>query len=323
MVKTGAPAIDCLNAVGCSVTFATDSHPLTANDLLQRLCYQDAVIASLESYSPEVLAAPPAAFLKMISRWGVGFDAVNLPAATANGILVTNTPGLLDEAVADYTLALLLALARRIPEGQRALLANQWSGHWGIDVAGKTLGLVGCGRIALAVARRAAGFGLRLLASDPTPTEAARALGIRFVSLETLLAESDFVSLHAALTSQTRGLIGEVQLRAMKRSALLINAGRGALLDEAALVRALQARWIAGAALDVFCEEPLSPDHPFRTTPNLLLTPHQASFAFDTGARVSHTAAQAILDAMQGRRPRFLLNPEVLNSPQCRVTLHD
>lgn len=323
MLEAGEPAIELLRTAGCHPVMHNQAGPLNADELLRRLPGCDGVLASIETYSVPVLSSPAASQLKIISRWGVGYDAVDLVAATANGIVVTNTPGLLDEAVADYTFALLLALARRIPEGNLALRNGHWRAHWGYDVAGKTLGLIGCGRIARAVASRAAGFKLRLLAADPLPDPEARKLGIQFVPLDELLAQSDFISLHAALTPDSRGLIGEAQLRRMKPLALLINAGRGALVDEAALARALRENWIAGAALDVFCEEPLPPDHPFRSTPNLLLTPHQASCAHDTGARVSETAAQAILDAMHGRQPRFVVNPEVLKSPNCRVMLHD
>lgn len=323
MLEVGAPALELLKEAGCESVMIQQGGSLNTDALLGLLPGCDAVLASVETYSAAVLSSPVAARLKIISRWGVGYDAVDLVAATANGIVVTNTPGLLDEAVADYTFALLLALARRIPEGNLAIRNGHWRSHWGCDVAGKTLGLVGCGRIARAVARRAAGFKMRLLASDPAPDAEAHKLEFNFVPLDELLAQSDFVSLHAALTPVSCGLIGEAQLRRMKPSALLINAGRGALVDEAALARALRENWIAGAALDVFCEEPLPPDHPFRSTPNLLLTPHQASFARDTGERVSETAAQAIVDAMQGRQPRFVVNPQVLKSPNRRVALHD
>jgi len=323
MVETGATALELLRMAGCDPVLHQQAGSLKPDALLRLLPRCDAVLASVETYSAEVLSSPGAADLKIISRWGVGYDAVDLAAATAHGIIVTNTPGLLDEAVADYTFALLLALARRIPDGNLTLRNGQWHAHWGCDVAGKTLGLVGCGRIARAVAARAAGFKLRLLATDPSPDPEAHKLGISFVPLDELLAQSDFVSLHAALSPGSRGLIGEAQLRRMKPSALLVNAGRGALLDETALARALHEHWIAGAALDVFCEEPFPPEHPFRSTPNLLLTPHQASCARDTGERVSETAAQAILDAINGRQPRFVVNPQVLKTPNCRVVLHD
>lgn len=266
-----------------------------------------------------MLASGAATKLKIISRWGVGFDAIDLAAATRQGVVIANTPGLLDEAVADYTFALLLSLARQTHTGHLTLREGNWTPHWGLDVAGKTLGLVGCGRIGLAVARRAAGFNLRLLACDPNTSAEAAALGIRHVPLDQLLAESDFVSLHAALTPQNRNLIGAVQLRKMKPTALLINAARGALLDESALVHALKENWIAGAALDVFSEEPLPELHPLCSAPNLLLTPHQASFGRETGERVSLAAAQAVLDLMAGRHPQSVVNPEVLTAPSRRA----
>lgn len=321
--ETGQHTLEPLRKAGCALILSNQTGPMNSEELSTLLPDCDAVLASVEPYFAALLAAPVTAKLKIISRWGVGYDAVDLAAATASGIVVTNTPGLLDEAVADYTLALLLALARRIPEGNRSIRDGHWRASWGCDVAGKTLGLVGCGRIARAVAARARGFRMRLLATDPSPDAEARALGIEFVSLDELLERSDFVSLHAALTPGSRGLIGEAQLRRMKRSALLVNAGRGALVDEPALALALREDWIAGAALDVFCDEPLPPDHPFRATPNLLLTPHQASYARDTGERVSEAAVKAILDAMQGRRPRFVVNSLVLDSPNLRLKLHD
>lgn len=146
-------------------------------------------------------------------------------------------------------------------------------------------------------------------------------LGVRFVSLDELLSESDFVSLHAALMPETRGLIGEAQLRRMKKSAYLVNTSRGAIVDEAALVRALHEGWIAGAALDAFVTEPLPVTHPLVSAPNVLITPHQASFGSDTGERVSTTVARAIFDCHAGRRPQFVLNPEVFDSPALRMTL--
>jgi phosphoglycerate dehydrogenase-like enzyme len=228
---------------------------------------------------------------------------------------------MLNETVADYTFALLLALARRVHEGHAWMVKGEWKIFWGSDVSGKTLGIIGCGRIGLAVARRAAGFNLRLLGYDLAPCPQAEALGVKMVSLDELLGESDYVTLHAALTPQSRGLIGEGQLRKMKRTAHLINAGRGALIDEAALVRALQEGWIAGAALDTFTKEPLPSDHPLRSAPNVLLTPHLASFARENGMRVSLAAAQAILDLMNGRPPQSLVNPGVLSSPNSRAPL--
>jgi phosphoglycerate dehydrogenase-like enzyme len=169
------------------------------------------------------------------------------------------------------------------------------------------------------MARRATGFNMRLIGCDPAPNPEAKKIGLKYVSLDQLLADSDFLSLHAALTPENRGLIGEAQLRKMKRDAYLINTARGALVDETALDLALRKGWIAGAALDAFVVEPLPGDHPLRRAPNLLLTPHQASFARETGERVSLIAAQAIVDLMNGRRPQFVVNPEVFESKTLRA----
>lgn len=322
MAVAGTRALEQLCAAGCDLLSPDPDRARGAEAFEQLLNGCDAVLAAVEPYTARLLAAPAAANLKIISRWGVGYDSVDLAAATRAGIVVTNTPRLLDEAVADYTFALLLALARRIPEGQQTVVAGRWTQSWGTDVADKTLGLIGCGRIGQAVARRAKGFNLRLLAHDPISAASGGAPDIQFVSLERLLAEADFVSLHAALSPESRGLIGEAQLRRMKPTALFINAARGPLVDEAALARALREGWIAGAALDVFCTEPLPPEHPLRGAPNLLLTPHQASFARDTGARVSETAARAIIDASRGIKPQFVVNQEVLTAANCRTRFH-
>jgi len=318
---SGEQAQRLLRDSGCELVFVTGAGPFGGNELLGLLEGKDAALASLDGYSAEVLAAPAAASLKIVARWGVGYDRVDLAAATQNGIVVTYTPGLLDEAVADYTFALLLALARGICESARSVQEGGWKRILGADVAGKTLGVIGCGRIGQAVARRARGFNMRVLAYGPRARPEAEALGAQFVSLGSLLAESDFVSLHAALTSQSRGLIGERELRTMKKTAFLINTARGALLDEAALGRALREQQIAGAALDVFMDEPLPAGNPLRSAPNLLLSPHQSSFARDTGERVSLAAAQAIVDLMRGRRPHNVLNPLVFESPRLRRPL--
>lgn len=319
--STGQSALEKLRAAGGEVVSPPKPGPLDAEEIRKLLPGTDAVLASLDRYSDAVLSSPEARQLKIISRWGAGYDAIDLGAATQSGIVVTYTPGLLDEAVADYTFALLLALARRVPESHLAMTTGQWKRNWGHDIFGRTLGIYGCGRIGAAVARRAAGFNMRVLACNRSPKPETLKPGVQFVSLDELLAESDFVSLHASLNAENRGVIGETQLRRMKPSAFLINTARGQLVDEAALARALREGWIAGAALDVFGEEPLPAAHPLRAAPNLLLSPHQASFAKETGARVTEAAAQAILDLMNGRRPENVLNPEVFESPGLRARL--
>jgi len=308
----GEAAKAILDEAGCEITVALNAGITDAGELRRALAGMDAVLAGVEPYTKELLADAATSELKVISRWGVGFDAVDLNAATERGIIVANTPGLLNNAVADYAFGLLLALARRLHEGHLGMRAGEWAPSWGVDVSGATLGIVGLGRIGKVVAKRASGFGMKILACDPKDQPEAEALGAEMVGMERLLAESDFVSLHTALNDGTRGLIGEAELKAMREDALLINTSRGAVVDEAALVRALHEGWIGGAALDTYCVEPMAPDYPLRTAPNVLLMPHQASFGVRTGRSVSKMAAQAIVDAMNGKRPESVVNAEVL-----------
>ena len=247
---------------GCDIRLPDtfQAHPGAA--LQPLLAGVQGIYAGVDEFSAEVLASKEAAELQIISRWGVGYDSIDVAAATELGIVITYTPGLLDEAVADYTFALLLGVARRIHTGHLSMHHGGWSQQWGHDVHGKTLGIVGCGRIGTAVARRAAGFNMRLLAYDPFPNEAAQELGVEFVSLKTLLQQSDYVSLHAAVTPETEDLISAPQLQHMKPNSYLINAGRGALVNETDLAACLNAHGIAGAAVDTYHVEPLPVDHP-------------------------------------------------------------
>ena len=317
--KAGEHALALLRDAGCEISLAYKTGAPAGQELMELIEGKDAVIAGNDQYSADVLQSPAAARLKIISRWGVGYDAVDVPAATQLGIVITYTPGLMDEAVADYTFALLLALARRVPEGHVSMREGLWLPQWGHDLGGKTLGILGFGRIGRAVARRAQGFDMRIIAHDPSLPTGDETQSVQFVSFDELLSQSDFLTLHAALTPKNHGLIGEAQLRRMKPSAFLINAARGPLLDDTALLLALKEGWIAGAALDVFSIEPLPARYPFRSAPNLLLSPHQASCSFESGERVSDTTAQAILDLMSGRKPQIVLNPDVFQSPNLRA----
>jgi len=319
--EVGQSALELLSKAGCQIVIPPRLGPLSSDELLDALPGADAVLASMDKFTNGVLDSPDAKDLKIVSRWGVGYDAIDVPAATRSGIVIAYTPGLLNETVADFAFALLLALARRIHIGHTDMTNGLWRGVWGNDVFGKTLGILGCGRIGQAMARRASGFNMRLIGYDIAPNPDAEKIGIKFVSLDELLAQSDFLSLHAALTPQNRGLIGEAQLRKMKKSAYLINTARGALVEETQLAQALREGWIAGAALDTFAIEPLPADHILRKTPNVLLTPHLASFARETGERVSVTAAQAIVDLMRGKRPQLVVDPAVFNSPALRAKL--
>ena len=319
--ENGDGALEILQGAGCKVTIPEKLGPLPPDVLRQAIVGHDAVLCSPDPYTREFMASPEAADLKIISRWGVGYDSIDVPAATELGIVIGFTPGLLDEAVADYAFALLLTAARHTARVHADMMAGRWKVAWGCDIGGKTLGIVGCGRIGQAVARRAKGFGMRLLCYDVFENPGAKELGVEYVSFETLLGESDFVTLHAALTPENHGMMGEEQFRRMKPNALFINTARGAHVDEPALAKALTEGWIGGAAVDAYLEEPLAADHPFRSAPNLILSPHQASSTRETGERVSRTAAQAIVDLMQGKAPQLVVNRDVLASSALRANL--
>ncbi len=255
--------------------------------------------------------------LRVISNYAVGVDNIDVAACTRRGIPVGHTPGVLTDAVADLTWALLLAVARGIFTAAEDARQGRW-GLWsatrwlGADLAGRTLGIVGFGAIGQAVARRARGFDMRVLYTSRTPKpHAEMTLAARRVPLETLLAESDFVSLHVPLTPATRGLIGEAQLRRMKPTAYLVNMARGPVVDTDALVQALRQGWIAGAALDVTDPEPLPPTHPLYHLPNVLITPHIGSATHGTRERMARLAVENLLAGLEGRRLPRVVNPEV------------
>ena len=255
--------------------------------------------------------------LKCVSNVAVGFDNIDVAAATAHKVMVTNTPGVLDDATADFAFTLLMTTARRVVEADHFLRSGQYRG-WaidmmlGVDVFGATLGIVGMGRIGRGVAHRAKGFNMRVLYFDPQPIphEAEEQLGATRVDLNRLIAESDFISVHTPLTKDTLHLLSTPQFNAMKRTAILVNTSRGPVVDEAALVEALKAHKLAGAGLDVFEREPAV--HPgLLSMPNVVLTPHIASATVNTRSEMSAMAARNMATAVRGGRPPNLVNPEV------------
>jgi glyoxylate reductase len=255
--------------------------------------------------------------LRAIANYGVGYDNIDIRAATVRGIMLTNTPEVLTDATADLAMALILAVARRLGEGERMVRAGKFEG-WtpkllvGADLEGATLGLVGFGRIAAAVGRRALGFGMRLLHTSRHEHADAETLGSRRVSLDELLALSDFVSIHAPLTQETRHLFDAVALSKMKATAFLVNTARGPIVDEAALAAALTQRRIAGAGLDVYESEPeVHPD--LLRLDNVVVLPHIGSATRGTRAAMSSVAASNLIAALSGERPPNLVNPEVLS----------
>jgi D-3-phosphoglycerate dehydrogenase len=254
--------------------------------------------------------------LKVISRLGVGVDNVDLSAATDHGIVVTITLEANVNATADLTFALLMALARKIPQLDRLMREGQWQLVIAEDVSEKTLGIIGLGRIGKAVAKRATGFDMKILAYDKFPDpEFANRYGVRYVSLEELLASSDFVTIHLSPSPETAKFIKEEHLRQMKPSAFLINASRGVILEEAALIRALKEGWIAGAALDVYEKEPLK-ESPLFQLSNVVLTPHIGGATYPALRAMSMRSAENVMEVLRGERPAGVVNPEVYGSAQ-------
>ncbi len=259
--------------------------------------------------------------LRAISQYAVGYDNIDVEYATKRGIIVTNTPGVLTETTADLAWALLLAASRRVVEADRYVRAGEWRVAWGPtlllgrDVYGATLGIVGMGRIGFAVGRRATGFNMRVLYTSRSDTKITRRaeneLGAKRVDLDTLLRESDFVSLHVPLTPRTRHLIGKRELGLMKPTAVLVNTSRGAVVDERELARALSERRIRAAGLDVFEREPIPLDSPLLGLDNVVIVPHIGSASVETRSKMAQICAENLIAALSGQRPKYAVNPEV------------
>lgn len=254
--------------------------------------------------------------LKVVSQMAVGYDNIDVAACTRHGIPVGNTPGVLTEATADLTLALLLGTARQLVAAAEAVKAGRWQtwepmGYTGPDVYGSTVGIIGLGRIGLAVARRLSGFEVRLLYHNRRPTSAAGEVGATYVDLDTLLAESDFVSLHCPLTPETTHIINANRLRQMKTTATLINTARGGVVDQDALVEALREGVIAYAGLDVTTPEPLPVDSPLLTLPNVIILPHIGSASIPAREKMAIIAAENLLAGLNGDKLPHCVNPGV------------
>ena len=263
-----------------------------------------------------VLSASPQ--LKVVANVAVGYNNIDVQAATRRNIVITNTPGVLDDTTADFTWCLLLASARRLAEAERYTRAGRYTG-WGVmllcgeDVGGKTIGICGLGRIGRGVAKRARGFEMRILYTDAVrvPSDVERELGAQFVDKETLFREADFVTLHVPLLPETHHYVSLKELQLMKKTAHLINASRGPVVDEVTLVQALRERWIAGAGLDVYEHEPqITPG--LTELDNVTLAPHIASASVETRTKMAIMAATDLVEALQGRRPSHIVNSEVL-----------
>ncbi|MBD1913868.1 MULTISPECIES: D-glycerate dehydrogenase [unclassified Leptolyngbya] len=309
-------ALDALQEVA-QVEVWPERTPPPYDVLLEKVKTIDGLLCLLtDRVDPPLLEQAPT--LKVISQMAVGYDNINVPAVTARNIPIGNTPGVLTDATADLTWALLMAAARRVVEGDRFTRAGQWQ-TWepdlllGPNVAGATLGILGLGRIGQAVARRARGFDMRILYANQrqAPSEVEQALGVEFVPFDRLLQESDFVTIHTPLTPQTNQLFSDPQFEQMKRTAILINTARGSIVNQEALHRALTQELIAGAALDVTDPEPIPPDSPLLLLQNLIITPHIGSASQQTREKMANMAIANLIAGLKGDRLPHCVNPEI------------
>jgi glyoxylate reductase len=288
--------------------------PVDRETLLKKTSSVDGLLCTLaDKIDGELFSRCPG--LKVVSNYAVGFDNIDVNEATRRGVLVTNTPDVLTNATADLAFTLLLSSARRVVEASEFLRSGEWK-TWspnlllGQEVSESVIGIVGMGKIGRAVARRAAGFSMKILFFNRSPRpDIERELGAKQVALEELLRESDFVSLHCPLNDETRGLIGERELRMMKKTSVLINSSRGPVVDQKALYRACSENWIWGAGLDVFDVEPVPLDEPLLSLKNVTTLPHLGSATVKAREGMARKAAENLLSALEGKRPADLVNP--------------
>ena len=312
------PAAQQILRANCEVEYWTKPERISKEELFRRIKDKEGLICLLtEKVNEELLRSAPK--LRIVANVAVGFDNIDLLACTKRGVVATNTPGVLDETTADFAWTLLMAVARRLGEGEALARSGNWKG-WdldqlvGTDVYGKALGIVGFGRIGRAVARRAAGFQMKVIYSDAVraPQEVEKELKAEYRDFNALLAEADFVSVHVPLLAETRGLFDAPTFQRMKPTAFLINTSRGPVVAEAALVHALESGKIAGAALDVYENEPSI--HPGLKRPNVVLAPHIASASLETRTKMACIAAENVVAFFTGQRPPNMLNPDVLKA---------
>ena len=292
--------------------------PPPKKTIIEKVKDVDALATLLsDKIDAEVLDAAPK--LKMIAQLAVGFDNVDVQEATKRGIYVSNTPEVLTDTTADFAWALLMTLARRVVEADRYVRTGKWKVGWhpamlqGRDVYGATIGIVGAGRIGYAVAKRATGFSMKILFYDVIPRpEMEKDFGAKKVDLDTLLKQSDFVSIHVPLMKETHHLINAEKLRLMKKTAYLINNSRGPVVDEKALYDALNEGRIAGAGLDVFEQEPTPLDNPLLKLDNVVVAPHISSASYETRSKMAEMVADNLIAFFEGKKPPNLVNPDVL-----------
>ncbi len=300
----------------CDVEYWVQDERPPRDEVLRRVKDKEGLVCLLtEKVNDELLRV--ASKLRITANVAVGYDNIDVDACTKRGVVATNTPGVLDETTADFAWTLMMAVARRLSEGEQLARSGNWKG-WnldqlcGADIWGKTLGLVGFGRIGRAVARRALGFQMKVVYTDAVkaPEDVEKSLNAEFRDMNSLLAEADFVSLHVPLMAETRGLFDSPKFYRMKPSAFLINTSRGPVVEEAALVAALDAGKIAGAGLDVYENEPFI--HPGLKRANVVLAPHLASASLETRTKMAVMAANNVVALFSGQAPPNMLNPSIL-----------
>ena len=305
-LQTDGPHRAAYAEAGCELVPGPFIRWSTEEELLESVTDCDAVLCTTDQFTERVFAAAPR--LKIVSRFGVGYDTIDVEAATKHGVWVTITPGINHLAVADHTLALLLAVARQVVPLVNMVEAGGWDRPPGVELDGKTLGIIGFGSIGRQVARRAAGFGMRIIAHDiMEDAAAAAALGVTYASLDDLLAQSDFITLNLALTASARGLINAERIAKMKRGVYLINTSRGGAIDEPALAEALRSGHVAGAGLDVLDMEPPT-DRTLIEMPQVIVTPHVAGSVHEANVRACAMNAEDVLAVMRGERPAHAVN---------------
>lgn len=298
-----------LQEAGCEVITPEQDQPLKEAEMIPLVSEVEAALVGNDAVTERVIAAAP--LLKVISKHGVGVDNVDVPAATRAGVVVTNTPGANQVAVAELAVALIMALTRKLTYHDMVVKSGGWSRIIGTELEGKTVGVVGLGRIGKEVVLRLKGFRVKFLAHDVYhDTAFAAEHGVRFVGLDELLAGSDIVTLHTVLTADTQSLIGEKELARMKPSAYLVNTARGGLVDEQALYRALAENRLAGAGLDVFAEEPPKDSPLLQLGDKVLLAPHLGAQTTETVLRMGRMAAENVVQVLRGDTPAGVVNPE-------------
>ena len=310
-------AIDLIKTVADVEIYPSEEDPIPREVLLDKVQDIDGLLPMLTDRVDQTLL-DRGKRLKVVSNYAVGYNNIDVNEATKHGVMVTNTPDVLTDTTADCAFMLLMAISRRLVEVDKFVREGKWVKAWGpkmllgSDITGKTLGIIGLGRIGKAVVPRAKGFNMKILYHNRNPDPEAEKLGVEYRSMDEILAESDYISLHVPLNDNTKHLIGEPELKKMKKTAYLINTSRGPVVDEKALTKALKENRIAGAGLDVLYEEPTNPKNPLLKLDNVIVAPHIGSATIETRLAMAMKAATNLTAALKGEQPPDLLNPEVL-----------